>query len=109
MCDARNIGWVHVEGEPRENFLFTTDWLTAAVRAVRVEGRGPAWPEAVRSALARGIVRVGYSAEQVETALDKPLRRESEETAAGVVEVWIYPAQSITFTNGQVSAIRRIK
>lgn len=67
------------------------------------------WPPAVKSSILRRRVGVGFTKDQVSVALGKPARVTSEESAAGVTEVWLYVDQSITFRSEKVSLIRRSK
>jgi hypothetical protein len=63
----------------------------------------------VKAAILRKRVRIGFTPEQVKAALKDPLRRDTEETAAGVTEVWTYVGQTITFKANRVTAIRSSK
>lgn len=103
--DATKAGWFSATKEQVSENLLAEGVSGPVLREVQMAGK--AWPQAVTSAILRKRVRIGFTSEQVTIALGKPRRVTSEETAARVTEVWLYPDQSITFTAKRVSAIRR--
>ena len=84
--DTFERGWIRAEPDN----LIKGDQLTIPMRVGRMEGKN--WSPAVRLNILRGIVRIGFTKEQVEIARrteigsDEVPDKESEETAAGVTE-----------------------
>jgi hypothetical protein len=107
--DTFERGWIR--GNPAN--LIKGDQLTVPGREVRMKDKK--WPAALRLDILRGNVRLGFTKEQVEIARDVSIgtdddpRKESEETAAGVTEVWTYPDAVYTFNSGKVVKIKKIE
>lgn len=103
--DAQRTGWFKSSpANPQENLL-PESWFKAVLR--KNDLAATAWPPATKSAVLRKRVRVGFTPQQVKAALDDPLSLDTEETAAGVTEVWTYVDQVITFRAKRVTAIRK--
>lgn len=109
-------GWLHVQtlGERRiegwlkakpENVI-EADWLTVTRRLV--DAQVAHWPAATSLDVARGRVRIGFTRAQVAAALGEPTRKTSDETAAGVTEILIYPGRVITLKAGRVTKITSV-
>lgn len=103
-------GWIQIDKE----YMVNAGALALLMRRDAVESK--AWTKAVKLDLIRGRVRVGFTKEQVELAYTesprdrgKPVRKATEETAAGVVETWIYPDATYTLKAGRVAKINRVE
>jgi hypothetical protein len=104
-------GWIR--GDVKN--IIHGDQLTVPMREVKMKGKP--WAPAVRLDILRGIVRLGFTKEQVEIARHVSflpeesglLYKESEETAAGITDTWTYQDAVYVFTNGKVSKIKKVE
>lgn len=67
------------------------------------------WPDRVIADVLRRKPRIGFTFEQVETAIGKPLAKSSEETASGLTETWVYADRIVAFAKGAVTKITTLK
>lgn len=110
-------GWVRIQVGKAENpkgwVRATEDNLApgtafdAAYGIVKMEDKR--WPVATKAAILRRVAKIGFTREQVTLALGAPSTKASEETAAGVTEVWVFPDRVITFKGGVVSSIKTVQ
>jgi hypothetical protein len=105
--DALRTGWFKSGGANTADNLLAESWLDVVLRKNKLSET--TWPAATKAAVLRKRVRIGFTPDQATTALGRPLRVESEETAAGITEVWIYLDQTLTFRARRVSSIKRIQ
>lgn len=96
-------GWVK---GPADNLLHDT-FFNSIRRLVTIQRQG--WPLSVQADILRQRPRIGFTKAQVAAALEEPISKTSEETAAGTTEVWVYPAHVITFKAGKVVTVRKVE
>jgi hypothetical protein len=92
----------------KEENLLPRNFIGAFGTVARLD-RHPDWPQTTKLAILHRQAKIGFTAEQVTLALDEPIRRVSEETAAGTVETWTYLGQVVTFSEGKVTKILSVK
>lgn len=119
MLYEKQSGWVHVSIPQRGGETPSHGWVKASsdnilkdtfLNSVRrlVKIRGSTWPIAVKSDVLRQRPRLGFTREQVSAALNEPLSQSSEESAAGIREIWLYPGLALTFKAGRLGAIKKV-
>jgi hypothetical protein len=67
------------------------------------------WPIAVKADILRGRPRVGFTFEQVQLAVGRPISVFERETPSGTMEVWSYPTRSVVFAGGKVLQIDTVR
>jgi hypothetical protein len=100
-------GWVRLD---KDNVI-RGDQLTVLTRLDGIKNKK--WSPAVRLDILRGRARIGFTKEQVEISRQinpsgsDPVEKQSEETAAGLTEIWKYPDAIYTFNAGKVVKINK--
>lgn len=95
-------GWI--QGSPDD--ILPEKLLDVLLRKVRMN---KAWPIHVKLDILRQRPRIGFTKEQVIATLDEPNSKTSEETAAGVTELWTYVNAVHTFKGDKLSKIQKVQ
>lgn len=108
LLKTKFTGWVPGEASQGGAFLIPRKMLDTG-RLLGMLGDHPTWSVADKHLILRRAPRVGFTLEQLDLAMDKPLSAMTEETSTGVVEVRSYLDKTITITKGRVSRILTTK
>lgn len=105
--DANKVGtaWIPCTKAEFEANLIQDDALEAMVRQNALKNKP--WAPAIKHSVLRKRVSVGFTKEQVLAAVGEPIVKETQETASGKTEVWMYSGQSIGLKNSIVSVITK--
>jgi hypothetical protein len=114
MVTGREVvsGWLRVDGDEdawlsilRENVLSGS--LETITRRI-FHAQSADWPERVKADVARGLIRPGFTANQVRLALGEPLARTLERSGDSVNETWTYSDRRVRFSHRGVREIEPV-
>ena len=105
-------GWLRVDGDEdawlaieRENVV-RGPFHTISRRIFHA--RAANWPERVKVDVARGLIRPGFTANQVRLALGEPVARTLEQSGNSVNETWTYSDRRVRFSHRGVREIEPV-
>jgi hypothetical protein len=105
-------GWLHVDGDEdgwlaieRENVL-SGRFDTIARRIFHAQAAK--WPDRVKVDVVRGVIRPGFTANQVRLALGDPISKSLEHSGDAVSETWTYSDRRVRFSPRGVREIEPI-
>jgi hypothetical protein len=111
-CDVV-AGWLHVEASSAgvaagwiplvADNVITVTLDTLKRRIFRIERMR--WSERIKVDIARGRIRNGFTADQVQLALGEPLNKQLVHAGENVSETWIYDDRRVTFSHTGVRAV----
>jgi hypothetical protein len=92
-------GWIRIA---RENIVAGTG---EALRSRLFRIQQTKWPTRVKVDVARGVIRRGYTAEQVQLALGDPVRKDLRHRNGDVTESWTYADCVVVFSHSAVAGV----
>jgi len=95
-------GWIKGDDQTKL-FLIPKGMMDTAMLLSRLGER--AWSVSDKHLIVRGVPRVGFTIDQVDMAMGKPLSATTEETATGRTELRLYASTIVTVTKGRVTKI----
>ena len=112
-------GWLQIEGTTSASAA-TSGWIPLVTENVV---RGPLenlklrlfriqqtkWADGVKLDIVRGIVRPGFTGQQVQLALGDPMKKELRHVGGDVAEEWTYRERRILFNHTGVQTIEPLQ